>query len=145
KGSKVIAAGIGLGSSLGSSAYSSQTPGISLQYEQGVWEVGGPGVVSLGGYVGFKNFGHDYSSSGFTSSAKWNYTILGVRSAYHYTGLANEKADLYGGVMLSYNILNYSYEHSGGLNMNTGAGTSSAGFTLYVGGRYFFAERLGAF
>lgn len=144
KGSKVIAAGVGIGSSLGSSAYSS-TPGISIQYEQGIWEAGGPGVVSLGGYVGFKNFGHESSFLGFTSSSKWNYTIVGARSAYHYSGLANDKADLYGGVMLSYNILNYSYTDSDGTNMKTGSGSSSVGFTLYVGGRYYFAERLAGF
>src|SRR5690554_3881733 len=133
KGSKILAAGVGLGSSLGSSAYTSQTPGISLQYEQGIWDIGGPGVVSLGGYVGFKNFGHETSSTGFTSRAKWNYTIVGVRSAYHYSGLENERVDLYGGLMLSYNILNYSYESSGAANTHIGAGSSTSGLTLYIG------------
>lgn len=145
KGTKILAAGLGLGSSLGSSAYNSQTPGISLQYEQGVWDAGEAGVISLGGYVGFKSFGSDYTSPGFSSSAKWNYTIVGVRSAYHYTGLENERVDLYGGLMLSYNILNYSYESSGGSSTNTGASSNTSGLTLYLGGRYYFASNIAAF
>ncbi|HLT06064.1 MAG TPA: hypothetical protein VK014_00990 [Cyclobacteriaceae bacterium] len=145
QGTKVVSAGIGIGSSLGSSSYTNQSPGISLLYEQGMWEVGGPGAISLGGYLGFKNFKQDYSSSAFSSSAKWNYTIVGVRSAYHYNGLGNPNLDLYGGLMFSYNILNYTYEHSGGQNLVADSGSSSAGITLYVGGRYYFVENLGIF
>src|SRR5690606_1107656 len=142
---KVLSAGVGIGSSLGSSAYTTQSPGMSLQYEQGIWEIGGPGTVSLGAYLGFKNFGQDYTSFNYNASAKWNYTIIGVRSAYHYAGLENNRIDVYGGLMLSYNILNYSIEQSGGQSVMTNAGSSTAGFTLYVGGRYYFVENIGVF
>lgn len=142
KGSNMLSAGIGLGSSLGSFTYGSQSPAISLQYERGVWDIGGPGVISLGGYAGRKSY--KYSGDGFTE--KWGYTIIGVRSAYHYNGLKSDKFDVYAGVMLSYNILNYSYKDNNGNNINGGGHYGSgAGFTLYLGGRYFFTPNIAAF
>ncbi|MFC4872991.1 hypothetical protein [Negadavirga shengliensis] len=145
KGTKVLSAGIGIGSSLGSFSYSSQLPALSVQYEQGVWEVGGPGVISLGGYLGYKSYNWRHESTGFTSSASWKYTIVGLRSAYHYQGLENDNIDVYGGLMLSANILNYTYKDSTGGNMNSGNFGNTTGFTLYVGGRYYFAPNLGVF
>lgn len=142
KGSQAVSVGAGIGSALGSFSYGSQTPALSLQYERGIWDIGGPGVISLGGYVGTKRF--RYAGGGYTD--KWNYTILGVRSAYHYNGLHVEKLDIYGGVMLSYNILHYSYKTSAGTAYSgSGSYGSTAGFSLYAGGRYFFTSSLGAF
>src|SRR5438552_7616479 len=56
KGTNVVSAGVGLGSSILSYSGTTQTPAISLQYERGMWDMGGPGVISLGGYVGFKAY-----------------------------------------------------------------------------------------
>lgn len=150
EGTNIISAGIGLGSTLGSYTYSSQTPALSLQYERGVWEVDGPGVISVGGYLGIKSYKYsDSYSDGYANynyTEKWNYTIIGVRSAYHYTGLKKDKFDIYGGVMLSYDILSYKYNEngvtSGGTIPNYGSGM---GFSLYAGGRYYFASNFAAF
>ncbi len=142
QGTNVISAGVGLGSSFGGFTYGSQTPALSVNFERGVWDVGGPGVISLGGYAGAKSF--KYSGSGY--SEKWGYTIIGVRSAYHYNGLHSDNFDLYGGVMLSYNIVSYSYKDLNGNSTFTGGNYgSAAGFTLYVGGRYFFSPNVAAF
>ena len=142
KETNIVSAGAGLGSSIGSFSYGSQTPALSLSYERGVWEVGGPGVISLGAYVGSKS----YKYSGPDYSQKWSYTIIGVRSAYHYNGIKSDKFDVYGGVMLSYNILKYSLKESNGYNYNGGGSYGSGtGFTLYVGGRYFFSQNIAAF
>lgn len=142
QGTNVISAGVGIGSSLGSFTYGSQTPALSLQYERGVWEVGGPGIISLGGYVGRKS----YKDAGSGYTQKWGYTIIGIRSAYHYNGINSDKFDVYGGAMLSFNILNYSYKDNDG-NSTSGTGNygSAAGFTFYVGGRYFFTPNIAAF
>lgn len=142
KGTNVISAGVGLGSSLGSFSRSSQTPALSLSYEKGVWDIGGPGVISLGGYLGRKSY--KYSGSGYVE--KWGYTIIGIRSAYHYNGIKSDKFDVYGGVMLSYNILNYTFKDNNGNNVNGGGNYGSGtGFTLYAGGRYFFSSNIAAF
>jgi hypothetical protein len=139
-GTNVVSAGIGLGSSIGDFTYGSQTPGISVQYERGLWKAG-PGVISLGGYVGFKSFSYDYASYGDNFDYKWNYTIIGVRGAYHLTNLKVDKLDLYGGLMLSYDALSFSDGGAGG----TVAYGSSMGLTAFVGCRYYFAKNLGAF
>ncbi|MFT4154225.1 hypothetical protein [Parafilimonas sp.] len=47
---------IGLGSSMLNYSGAGQTPAISAQFERGVWPIGGPGVISLGGYAGFKTY-----------------------------------------------------------------------------------------
>src|ERR1700753_3059734 len=103
-GTSVVSAGVGLGSSLITGTYGSSTPGISVQYEKGLWQAG-PGVISLGGYVGDKGYKFDDGEGVY----KWNYTIVGARGAWHYTGLDVENLDLYGGLMLAYNHLSSNY------------------------------------
>jgi hypothetical protein len=143
KGTNVVAVGVGLGSSLGSFTSSSSMPAFSVQYERGVWDIGGPGVISLGGYVGIKSFKYSTHAGGYDFSEKWNYTIIGLRSAYHYNGLGSDNLDVYGGAMLSYNILKYHYTGEG--TGDNGSYGSTAGLTLYIGGRYFFAPAVAAF
>jgi hypothetical protein len=148
KGTNVVSAGIGLGGNFGSYTYGSQTPGISAQYERGIWDVGGPGVISLGGYVGTKSYKYSGASGGYKWDQKWSYTIIGVRSAYHLNKIDNEKFDVYGGLMLSYNILSYKYSDNyggAGSSYYSGSYGSHMGFTAYIGGRYLFANNLGAF
>lgn len=146
-GTNVLSLGFGLGGTFGSYDYSSQTPGFSVQFEHGNWDVGGPGVISLGGYLGIKSYTFDGVEPGYTYSYKWNYTVIGVRSAYHYNGINDSKADIYGGVMLAYDVLNFKYTSSNPAydyrhNVSYNSGIS---FTLYVGGRYYFAERVAGF
>jgi hypothetical protein len=145
KGTNIVSAGIGLGSSILSYSGASQTPALSVQYERGVWDIGGPGVVSLGGYAGYKGYSYSGKSSGNSFDEKWHYTVIGVRSAYHYHGWDLPNVDLYAGVMLSYNLLSYSYTNNAGTSVS-GAGSygSAAGFSLYVGGRYFFGDHFAA-
>ena len=136
KGTNVASVGIGLGSSIAGYSYGSQTPGISLQYERGVAQLGS-GVISIGGYLGFKSY--KYSAEGF--SEKWSYTIIGVRGAYHLTNLNIKNLDLYGGLMLSYNNLHFSdSEDQSGISYG-----SAAGFSAFVGGRYYFSKSIAGF
>lgn len=133
KGTNVINAGIGLGGAYGSYTTSSQGLGLSASFERGFWEVPGPGVVSLGGFLGFKSYSYDYLGG----SDRWRYTVIGVRGAYHYNGLNVENLDVYGGAMVSYRILSY--------NGSTGNYSSRPGASGFVGGRWFFAENLAAY
>ncbi|MFS4448383.1 hypothetical protein [Maribacter sp. 2307UL18-2] len=133
KGTNVINAGIGLGGTFGSYATTSQSLGLSASFERGIWEIPGPGVISLGGFLGYKSYEYDF----FGGSDRWTYTIVGVRGAYHFNGLNVEKLDVYGGVMLSYNILSFS-----GTSGDFGSRPSATGF---VGGRWFFSDSFAAF
>jgi hypothetical protein len=147
EGDKILGFGLGFGSSLGGYTYGSSIPAISAFYEQGNWTVGGPGVISLGGYIGYKSFTYDENPYyNYSFHEKWNYTIIGIRSAYHYTGLDSKDWDVYGGLMLSYNIVNYSYTSNPPNpaydNYYTGSYGSYLGLSLYIGGRYFVSEKV---
>jgi len=137
KGTNMVNLGVGFGTALG--GLGTARPAISASYEHGLWDIGGPGVISLGGYIG--NTGYKYKHLG--GNYKWNYTIVGARAAYHYNGFSNaEKFDLYGGLMLSYNIVSYSESGGPGLSNNYGSGL---GLTGFLGGRYLFTDNIGAF
>lgn len=148
-GNNVLSLGVGLGSSLGYTN-STQSPALSIQFERGITELGSSGVLSIGGYFGVKNYKYDYSYFGYSFSQKWNYTLIGLRGAYHFTGLDVDKVDLYGGVMLGYYILTYKYTdndptHDDNFYNSNQNFKSTAGFSLYGGARYFFTEKIGAF
>lgn len=138
KGTTAINAGIGIGTALG--GYGTARPAISVSADHGLWEVGGPGLISLGGYVG--NTGYKYSNGGYTS--KWNYIIIGVRGAYHYSGFENlPDLDLYAGAMVGYNIVNYSSDvDESYYGKNYGSGI---GFSGFAGARWFFTDLFGVY
>lgn len=144
-GTNVISAGLGLGSSIADYTYGSQTPGLSAQYERGIWEAG-PGVISLGGLIGYKGFRASAFGPNYSYTEKWNYSIFGVRGAYHYTGLDIPNLDLYGGLMLSYDNLSYSVtDNSGNFSNIGGAGSSGVELSVFAGGRYYFAGNLAGY
>lgn len=132
-GTNVINGGVGFGGSFGNYTTSSQSLGLNISYERGIWELPGPGVVSLGAYVGTKTYTYDYLGG----NDKWSYTIIGVRGAYHYNGLEVENLDVYGGAMISYNILSFKG--------NSNSFNSKPGVTGFIGGRWFFLDNLAVF
>ncbi len=146
KGTNLASAAIGIGSSIGSFSNSSQAPAFSVQYERGIAEAGNNGIIGVGGYLGVKSYKYSGKSGTYEYSQKWNYTVVGVKGAYHYQ-LSNDKVDVYGGVMLSYNILRYKFEDNDNYTENDYSRSygSAVGFTGYVGGRYYFAEKAAAF
>jgi hypothetical protein len=147
-GDNVISAGIGLGSSIANYGGATQSPGISAQFEHGFWEAG-PGVISLGAYVGYKGYKYSGQEAGYGFSEKWNYTIIGARGAYHFTGINVDHLDLYAGLMLSYNDLNYSYSNNfpggGSGSVNSASYGSAVGLSAFAGAHYYFAGNLGAY
>lgn len=132
---------IGFGNALYTgSGYTSSIPPISASYEVGVKDgIFDKGVIGVGGYLGYAS--SKYSFGYFGSSWEWKYTnfIIGVRGALHYPFI--EKFDTYAGLMLGYNIVSVS-EPSG----YTGMGYSAVGSKIilpgFVGGRYYFSDKL---
>jgi hypothetical protein len=142
-GTNAILGGIGLGSDLGSGfTYGSQSPALSLQYERGLWEFG-PGVISLGGYIGNKTYTNNYFVTSNPYNYKVSYTTIGARGAYHFTGLDVDNLDLYGGLMLAYEAASLSYNQPGYSGL--GGYGSKVDLGIYVGGRYYFSSHIGAF
>lgn len=146
-GDNVISVAAGFGTSYGAFTYGKQTPAFSLQYERGLWQAG-PGVISLGGYLGYKSYQYSGSYFGFTYNEKWNYTIFGVRGAWHlqeFDGTELQKWDLYGGAMLGYFNLNYTYtDNDPNVDYNDINYSNSVGLSGFLGARYFFTPKLAA-
>lgn len=138
KGTTTANVGVGLGTALGGMGTAKLA--LSASVDHGMWDIGGPGVVGLGGYVG--TTGYKYSDQGYT--AKWNYFIVGARGTYHYNGFSDvPNLDVYGGAMLAYNIVNYSTDgNDQGLSGSYGSGIGLSGF---LGGRWFFSDNIGAY
>ncbi len=159
KGTNTLNAGIGIGGHFGGYSTSSQSPGISVSFEHGMWEVEGAGVISIGAYAGIKSYKYEQSYSNthwngtafvpytYKTSSKWSYTIIGARSAFHYNEIGGDNFDLYGGLLLSYNILSYKYtDDDPYFDYQSSASYGSVvGLTAFIGARYFFIERVGAF
>ncbi len=137
-GTNVTSLSIGYGSNIAGYGYTCQTPSFNFQWERGDWKAG-PGVISLGYYMGFVEF--HYSNPKYWE--KWWYSVLGVRGAYHFTGLNVKNLDLYAGLMPSFNLVNYIYNGSD----YSGAHKFSNEFSLtgFAGAKYFFGHCMGTF
>lgn len=125
KGSMDINAGIGLGSNLNGSGIP-----VSVALDYGYNE-----SISIGGYLGYASTKEDFGAG------TWKYSnlIIGARGAYHHE--LTEKADTYGGIMLGYNIASAKWDGPGTASASVGGLTYSA----FVGARYSFTEKIGAF
>ncbi len=142
KGDKVLNASIGLGSVLYSGlGYSTKVPPISASLEVGVVEnfIVDDLTLGIGGYVGYSKYQWTYNQYNWG----WSYTnlIVGGRAAVHYPLF--EKLDTYAGVLAGVRIvtdkefgnnnLGYSYTSNGG---------SGIAWSTYIGGRYYFTNRV---
>jgi hypothetical protein len=125
----------------------SSFPAISLSLEKGILDIENVGPLSVGGIVGFKHASYAWSSAYDWS---WNDIIIAARGAIHYDLFKNEKIDTYGGIALGLRIQSstyYTWVSPYGTN-DYKKGTSSythALTALYVGGRYFFTDKLAGF
>ncbi|MEO9475561.1 MAG: outer membrane beta-barrel protein [Cyclobacteriaceae bacterium] len=128
-GDKNLNVGLGLGSTFASG--STTIPPLGASFEIGIKD-----EISVGGYLGYS--ASELKSGGFT--AKYSYTIIGVRGSYHYDLLGDPKIDTYGGLMLGYNVAGVDWDGPG--NAASAGGVS---YSLYVGGRYAFSDKVGAF
>lgn len=145
-GDKVASLGVGIGGNYGT--YTSQSPALGLGYEQGVMNLG-PGVLGLGGYLGYKTVAYKWHyANNYQYDWRYTYLIIGFRGSWHYNEWhGNDRLDTYGGLMLSYNIVNWK-DHtvypSGTVAVNSGSASSGLGFTGYIGTRYYFSDNFGA-
>ncbi len=107
------------------------------------------GFVSAGAYLGFKGYKRKNEIAGISYSEKWNYIIIGARTAFHLVAFKKlNRWDPYLGLMLSYNFLNYDYESSAALSYAVAGKTTYKGNakpTLYVGSRYYLLKNLAAY
>lgn len=144
KGTVAINVGLGLGIGYGYGfnlgGSSSSSPALSLSLEKGIVEGIGPGVISVGGLLGYKSQSYEWSNY----KAKWTNIYVGARGAYHYNFTANPKIDTYAGLSLAARIENYSNNFDDdALKDSYGGADLEVG--IYAGGRYLLTNKLGVF
>jgi hypothetical protein len=111
-GQNILGLSIGIGGSMQSAAYDKQSPTIAMIYERGIWDGIGPGNIGLGAYLGYKSYNYRGVNPYGTYNYKWNYTVFGIRGAYHYDFIGDGKLDTYGGVMMGIANRNFRYSYS---------------------------------
>lgn len=146
-GDNVASFSVGLGGNYGaSSVYTSQTPALGLGYEHGVMDLG-PGVLGIGGYLGYKSLGFNDPGFGFEYDWSWRYLILGVRGNWHYNEWHGiDELDVYGGLLVSYNSVKWTDNttYPEGFPIVPSSSSSGIGLSALVGARYYFTESLAA-
>ncbi|WP_310396402.1 hypothetical protein [Hymenobacter sp.] len=145
-GTNAVNLGIGLGNRYAygtgfGGGSSSVSPALSVSFERGIIPLG-PGVLGVGVFAGYQGANYD-----FGGGDEWKYTdvIVTLRGAFHYP--VTPEFDAYGGLGLGVRRLSSSWSGpaNSSYNLSDGAATTDAASGLFVGGRYFFAESIGAF
>ena len=133
KGTTAINAGIGLGSYYNSLSI----PPLSVSLDYGVTDNlinGNNGSISVGGFVGYAGGSQTYG----TYKNSFSYIALGGRGAFHYQFAP--KLDTYAGLMVSYDIVSSNYDA-----FSNYIKSSHIDWSLFLGARYFFTEKIGGF
>lgn len=144
-GQNLIHAGIGIGGKIGKYNYEKQSPSLHLQWERTALEIEGAGIITAGGYIGYKSYTDEGTTyDDYTYKQTWTYWVLGARTAFHVTAIKNKKLDVYGGLMASYNLLSYSYSDNDPYpnDSYSGAYASTQSVTVFAGARYFLTNRV---
>lgn len=162
RGVTAINAGIGLGGARYSyiSSYNDNyktSPTIVQSIEHGVGGVDGVGAIGVGGLFANKTVSYKYTSQGYQSvynyDRRWSNTVVGLRGTLHLNEIIeSDKFDVYGGLMLGYNIGSYkdkSTYTTGGITTdyldNYNYKLNFVTWSTFVGGRYFFTDKIGAY
>ncbi len=143
-GDNVVNIGVGFLGGYRLSGYSGvkASPALSAYFEHGFKELG-PGVLGLGGGIEFRKVGYDYSYGGYEAS--WTYLIIAARGVYHPNFAQTDKLDGYGGLALGYNSLTYKDTYYDKLGIGRPNFGSGAFYSLFIGGRYYFTDKIAAF
>lgn len=141
---KFFHVGIGVGSPYAYSGSDVSIPPVHASAEFAVSE-----KIGVGGLIGYtaSKWEQTYASTSGSTSYSWkfSYIIVGARGAYHF--IDSDKADVYGGVMLGYNIASATFESTDS-DLEQYVSEPSVGgvaFGGFLGARYMFNEKLGGF
>ncbi|KAA9325548.1 hypothetical protein F0P96_19650 [Hymenobacter busanensis] len=145
KGSTAVNLGVGVGLGYGYGFGTIKaTPAMSLSVERGFIDGVGPGTIGIGGLVGYKGYHYDYSGG---YKASWSNILVSARGTYHYNILENPKLDTYAGLSVGVRVESYKNTYFDNTPGYDGYKSSSSYITsgLFIGGRYFFTDNIGAF
>lgn len=153
KGTNVVNLGVGIGGlyTYWGPGYSS-TPNFVISYENGTFGHVGPGVISLGALLSYKGISDNWIDNGYSYSDKWDYWILGFRSAYHWNFTSSKKFDPYLGLMLGYYYVNYMFTTNNpdyyqpgnpGYVYYSSSYPNYLALSMYLGARYYISNKVG--
>lgn len=126
-----VGVGLGFTYGLGNTA----VPPIALSADYGITE-----NIAVGGYLGYASSTEDILGYEW----KYSYTIIGARGTYHLD--RSDNLDLYGGALLGYVVGKVTLESDQELSpLFTEPTVGGVGYSFFVGGRYMFSEKVGAF
>ena len=141
-GDMVINLGLGIGSNFYSgTGYTTGFPPLSGTFEYGLNELG-PGVLGIGGYLGYTSYKWKATTSGSTYGWKYSSLIIGARGNYHYNFL--ESLDTYAGLMLGVNIVGSKATGDWPTGYDFSANSTGFIWAFYIGGRYYFTDSFAA-
>ena len=117
--------------------------GADYEYGMSLKDIGvdAPGALGVGGIFRYYNWSEDFFYG------EWSYTdiIIGAQANYHFK-LENDKIDPWLGVVLGFDIDNYSYDSKLGYDDYDYNTTSGGGvfFNGNAGVRYWFSPNMAA-
>lgn len=141
-GQKDLSFGVGFGSPWVNTGYYSTIPPISAAFDYGWRDDYGPGIISVGGYLGIAGYRYEYPNIDFG----WTYTtaVMMGRAAYHYN--FTENLDTYAGFGVGFRTVTsreFGTKPTDG-NYVADSGVQMAG-TIYVGAKYYFAPNFATY
>ncbi len=136
-GDKVLNLGIGVGG-YANWGYAAVVPPVSASFEVGIKDgVLDKGSIGVGGFIAYSSYKDNSMSDNYWS---YNRMILGARGTFHYPFI--DKLDTYAGLLLGFGTYSWKWHGSGPKPSNL----ASSGPRLdgFVGGRYYFADKIAA-
>ena len=122
-------------------------PAISISAEQGYKPLG-PGILGIGGSLGFKEGGFHYDPSHYSNIAyneNWSAITLAPRVTYHPDKFNTEKYEVYGSLQLGLRYFTYKNSYYESISQTARYNSLSPFFSLIAGGRYYLNSNIAVF
>jgi hypothetical protein len=142
KGKTDLSFGLGFGTHVNYPGTYTTVPLFSVNVDHALRDDIGPGVIGVGGYLGYERFRDEYIGGeyGFNYSS----VVFQARGTYHYQFIEN--FDSYAGLGLGLRYVNSSafgiHPVNDGIEPRDGLHPVAS---IFIGGRYFFTETVAAF
>jgi len=108
--------------------------GINASYDHGLVDSWGPGIFTVGGYVGFGTWGKAYPTKSYHSDYRVNAFAFAPRATYRYA--IDRSFEVYGAAMFGVVVYSYSRHYSHGSDVFLG---------IIAGCRYTFSQNVSVF
>ena len=80
--------------------------GVNVSYDYGLVDTWGPGIFTIGGFIGYQNWGDSYYYRNVGSDYRVNEFAFAPRATYRYA--INNSFEVYGAVAMGFRIESYS-------------------------------------